>query len=257
MQPAEIELDVFGDESVGDEVVSYGLLAVPTVDVPTVEGLLAITKQDFGGTASHKLHCREMFSGDARLKSPWAHLNSSDVFSLYERLARQISDAGLRRIACVARTGEFPSALPAEGGWPKIVLGGKQLAAFCGNGAMIPLSRNPGMHRLRFWADPDSTPIAWFGGRRRATGALSAFFDHGIGEPPRLATQPIIGEKPPLLEIADFVAYASQRGQSRRYGAMEQRFKALCSSLAPELLEFTRSPDGGFGIRVPNQSLQR
>ncbi|SRR6266849_2045082 len=247
--------DVFGDESAGLELVSYGVLVVPDNRLDEANALLVKIEADFGGSEDQKLHCRELFNGHLRAKSPWAQLKQQTVFELYEALAVALRRSGLRRIVTIARKSHFPKTLPQNGTWPEIILNDKQLTAFCGNAVMIPLSKDPGLEKVRFWADPDHTSIEWLGARRKATSALNMFIDVGPGnEPPKVQVANILDEKPALLEVADFVAYAAQRGLSRKYGTFKQRYKNLYALLAPEQLVFTRGRDGGFGIEVPSAS---
>jgi hypothetical protein len=253
-----IELDIFGDESVGAEVVAYGLIAVAPGKVEDAENLLKDIKRQFGCGEDALLHCKEIFWGDVRAKGPWAHLKPNDVFQLYEQLAICFAEAGYRRVVAIARKSNFPKAVPAEGRRPEIKFDDKPLAALCGNSAIIPFSKNPGMERIRFWADPETTKIPWLGRKVQAHNALNSFVDIGPGmEPPRVKIQNITGNKPPLLQVADFVAYITQKAMSRRWSKLSDRprYKVLFNALRPELLEISIGPDGGVRVNVPNASL--
>jgi len=211
-----------------------------------------------------------LFAGDARNKTPWARLRMEDVFELYSALMDQLRSVGLRRLVTIARKSEFPDTLPAmpmqhvdpsSGVPPKYTtemrFSDKQIAAHCAQGAMIPLSKNPGLEKVRFWPDPDSTSIEWFDGKRTAKKAIGGFVDIGASEEPaRINVMPIAGAKPSLLEVADCIAYVAQRSSTNTLSPNGRRFRALHQVIAPEEIKFAIAPDGGFGFSVPNTILR-
>ena len=89
----------------------------------------------------------------------------------------------------------------------EIVIGEKLIASWCAQGAMVPLSKNPGLDKIRFLADPDKTPVGWFDGNRRAaTKLIEGFVDNGIDpEPVQIKTTPIDGAS---LKASDFMGIA-------------------------------------------------
>jgi hypothetical protein len=202
----------------------------------------------------------------ARAKSLWSKLSLDEVFSLYGNLFVAVHELGIRRIVAIALKHEFPNIVPSvqmqhidpsfkgQLPWTKeYPLGDKQLAAHCAHGAMIPLSKNPGLARIRFFADPDKTPIAWIDGKnRQATRAIGGFIEVGHGEPPEVKVMPFEGPKLALLEIADALAYVSQRSATAKLSPNDKRFKALAQTMNPETVRFKVGADGGFGFSVPN-----
>jgi hypothetical protein len=257
--------EAFGDESCGQTFVAYGVLLVCETQMSDAEAILTEVKKRFGGEDGHRLHCREMFGGHARSKTPWANLSMADVFNLYEALMTRLRDANLRRLVAIARKSDFPDRLPAlpmqhidpslnvSPRWTKeMQLGEKQLAAWCAQGVMIPLTASG---QVRLWADPDKTSIEWLDGKRAATRAIDGFVDIGPDkEPPRINVMPVTGEKPKLLEVADCIAYVAQRSRTSGGGNNDRRFKSLEELIDPELIRFAVAPDGGFGFSVPNSS---
>src|ERR1700742_701433 len=105
--------DAFGDESCGRKFVACGVLLVPEQQRSAAEEILDDVKRTFGGEPNHRLHCREMFAGHARGKTPWTRLNMAEVFRLYEALMARLRDANLRRLVAIARIGDFPNRLPS------------------------------------------------------------------------------------------------------------------------------------------------
>jgi hypothetical protein len=266
MNELRLMLDVFGDESCGSKFVAYGVLVVPEDQNAAGEAILAEVKKEFGGEANSKLHCRELFAGSSRSKSPWAHLNMADVFRLYEVLMTRLKEVGSRRIVTIARVADFPNHLPpapmenvnAAAAHPPVWTKAmefreKQIASFCAQGTMIPLARNPGLDHVRFWADPDTTSIDWIDKKRQATLTISGFIGLDAGkEPPRIKVMPIVGEKPKLLEVADVIAYAAQKTMAGGGGPNERRFQRLHEIIEAGLIRFAVALDGGFGFDVPD-----
>ncbi len=72
----------FGDGSVTPAGTFYGLVLVPERAIEQLQGGLSAIKLKHGGTENASIHCRELFSGDARQKTPWAHLSEQQVMAL-------------------------------------------------------------------------------------------------------------------------------------------------------------------------------
>ena len=86
---------------------------------------------------------------------------------------------------------------------------------------------------------------------------LSGFVDNGDGkDPPRVSVMYSTGPKPPLLQIADLVAYVSQRCAGAGYDHIDMKFKALNRIIEAEKIKIGIAPDGGIGINVLNTSLE-
>src|SRR6202008_2570905 len=122
----------------------------------------------------------------------WAPLDTSDVFRLYGELITELRGAGFHAVVATARKADFPSFIPPQAmvhvdpksNLPPVMtntihFGDKQLAVWCAQGAMIPLSRKPGLDKVRFWPDPDTTSIEWIDKKRRASTAIGGFIDLG------------------------------------------------------------------------------
>jgi len=258
-------LEVFGDESCGSKFVVYGLFATPSDMREEAEAILRQTKNAFGGSEAMNLHCRILFSGDARRKSPWKFLSVGDVARMYETLAADISKLNTRRIVCVARKSDFPDALPSlelehvdsRMNIPSHVvkgfdIGEKHLAAWCAQGATIPLAKSPGFEKVRFWPDTDHSKVEWFGKKRKFTNTIPSFVDLGSNCSPLLTVQKG-NQKPALTEVADLVAYITQRYLTERHGSRNaHRVKKIYEAMSPEVVRFEVNPEGHFGFRVPS-----
>ena len=260
--------DAYGDESIGPEFVTYGLVLIAEDVSQELLTALNAVKAPYNNQ-NERLHSRILFSGNQRQKSAWASLSMSDVFALYESLFERIDHLNARKIVGVAVKKEFPNEI-LGGPWQSInpsLIGpmpwmnghrftDKHLASFCARATMIPLSKWPGLDRVRFWPDPDSTLIETSNGRRQFSGSLDGFIEVGPGKHGSIQVMNVEGRKPPLLEIADATAYVAQRTQKNSYSTPnERRFKSLNDLINAEIVRFQVGADGGFGINVPNQSL--
>jgi hypothetical protein len=97
-----MSFDAYGDESAGAGFVAYGTLLLPTASREAVEAKIAKLKIDYGASAVGNLHCRVLFSGDARGKTAWSKLAVSDVFDLYSDLVALVKPSLTRTIVTTA-----------------------------------------------------------------------------------------------------------------------------------------------------------
>jgi hypothetical protein len=262
--------DAYGDESYGQDYVAYGLLVVPEHHAKPAEAIVERIKVQFGAAATDRLHCRELFHGDARAKSPWAKLSMTEVFHLYELLINELNTLKLRRLVAFAYKPELPSEIPPlamkhvdpNANVPPrhtkpFPYRDKQIAIHCAQATMIPLAHYPGSENIRVWPDPESTVVEWFSGRRSVQGEVGNFFvDMGPGkEPAKLKVMFVDGAKPQLLEVADVIAYALQRSKAAKRSPNDERFKALARLIGAEQIRLGIAPDGGLGFQIPNATL--
>jgi hypothetical protein len=263
--------DAYGDESCGQEYVTYGLLVVPEDQAEQAKAAIESVKTRFGGDPSDRLHCRELFHGSARAKSAWAKLSIIDVFGLYEALVTELNELKLRRLVTVACKAELPSEIPAlamkhvdaNANVPPrytkpFPYRDKQIAIHCAQATTIPLEKYPGLLNARFWHDPESTVVDWFSGRRAVQGEIGNFFvDAGSGgEPPKINVMQVDGPKPQMLEVADLIAYAFQSSKSAKRSPNDERLKALVRLICPEKIRLGIAPNGGLGVQIPNTTLE-
>lgn len=260
--------DAYGDESCGPEYIAYGVALFPEARITQVEKILNSVKLEFGGQPSHTLHCRELFAGDVRKKSSWSHLDQIRVFELYERLLNALREVTPKYLSVTAKKSLFPRSLPplelehvdANFVGPRpytkaVLIDDKFLVSQCAMGAMIPLARDIGLSHFRVWPDPDQSLITWFDGRRSMERALSAFIQTGPNREALRLNIMRFTEKPKLLEIADLVAYVSQRVHTNKHSPNGRRFAALFRAIAPTQIKFAVGSDGGFGFSVPQISI--
>lgn len=159
--------DAFGDESAGPEFVAYAVVLVADDKLGEAGSILARAKVRFGASADDELHCRVLFSGQQRSKSPWTNLNNIDVFALYSELMIDLKPLLVRTIVSLGKKSDFPKSIPG-GQWqhidPNFIgplpwsngydYGDKHIANLGAHGTMIPLSKCPVLIRLDFGQTP-------------------------------------------------------------------------------------------------------
>lgn len=257
-----MSFQAFGDESAGLAFVAYGTVLVPTQNIEEIETRIAKVKAEYGGSPADTLHCRVMFAPDARRKSVWSRLTMDDVFALYSCLITEVKPRIVRTIVALANKNELPDEIPG-GSWehsdkdfigpmewaPAWPFRDKQIACFCAQGTMIPISKWPGFDAVTFWPDPDSTLIEFSGGRRQFNQMLGGYIDHGHGEQPeKIKVSCSQCAKPPLLQIADLVAYVSQRAAKAKLSPLDLKFRKLNDAIGAEKVRVGVPPEGGHWI---------
>lgn len=262
--------DAYGDESCGLDAITYATILIAEENNQSICEILSRLKTGKGIAPHEGLHCRVLFSGSQRSRSAWASLTMDEVFDLYENLIEASKPLLKRCIICAAKRRELPPELtggPMQHADPNhrgpvphlkdVAFGEKQIASFCANATTIPLSKWPGFSHIRFWPDPDKTKIDWFTSRKSFQETLGFFVStNGNGGPSKPNVMKVSGQKPSALEIADAVAYISQRaiGAGSDFSSNARKFKHLYQTIAPEVLRLKMNPDGGLVIKVPDTS---
>jgi hypothetical protein len=96
--------NAFGDESVGPNYASYGVILVAADKQDEANSILKVVKARHGASADDLLHCRILFSGQQRQKSPWAALSMSGVFDLYSDLMHDLNPLLVRKIVALGKS---------------------------------------------------------------------------------------------------------------------------------------------------------
>jgi hypothetical protein len=213
---AKFELHIFGDESTAPDLVTYGLMTFPDATVER-RARYAWTKvmKNFGSDGRARVHARVLFSGDARKKSEWAHLDERSCGDLTVALTKAICGEG----AFFSLGVVHPKTFPPEGMPDGLNEKGEQkyhkisTALLYGFGfwsAAIGLRSNYGVMRdgdpYKLFMDPLSETVKIFSDWKAMQ--IQRFMQVGGLQPTPFS------EKPQLLDAADIFAYASARALS-------------------------------------------
>lgn len=234
---------IFGDESIKDDVVVYGLVIVPDEMLEIAKTILETVKVKFGGTQSARFHCREVFHNHARSKSDWAHLNSKEPYDLAFEITKSLGDKGLDTCIGLVNRKAIKYDLAGIGSPIQDI---KQLIPYAFQGAMGTLFANSKYaNNFKLWIEPNSDLIKWYGSNRQVERLLhlnqlnvndGSFATMII--PENLETK----ERPSLLELADLLAYCSCRVQvnlkenKNRYS--DQVIGAIYKAMNPTIARF-------------------
>jgi hypothetical protein len=80
----------FGDENIDSEIVAYASAVFSADRTPQAEMILATAKKSVGLSPEVPLHCREVFSGDARKRSPRANIKATDIYAMVEDVCQKL-----------------------------------------------------------------------------------------------------------------------------------------------------------------------
>lgn len=224
----------FGDESISSATVVYATAVFADDQVPRAEEIVASAKRSLGLDPEVPLHCREIFSGDARRGTPWADVEADDIRSMVKALCEQLKPVQYQPVVAAIDPRHVPPQ-PVAPGQPNRPLVEKAIATLAYNVVATMLRLRFGQGNFRLWIDPDSTMIPWGPGNRQVNSTRDLYLDLVPGMPPTLLVPEIEATpKPRLLEIADLYAYVTRKAFSGPYGRYDRWFHALYAEINPE-----------------------
>lgn len=237
---------LYGDESVSNNIVMYGVVAVRPDIEQCLEDQIKMLKKEYGA-AEGVLHCNVIFNGDRRNKSVWHHLKIEECFDLYHEFVEILNAHQTLRLGVYADKTHIPRKIPPLESAPQslsfnLVLDDKQLGILCANATQEPFAKQLGLDRVRFWADPDDSKVAWLGSKRKVKRSLDMFFD--LPGHPRVTSEPIGRNKPILLEAADLLAYATAKSLSTQVFRDKSKYEELHKFLNPNLGQIAMVNEG-------------
>lgn len=263
---------VFGDESISANHVVYALVIVPAERVEKIENLFAEVKENHGVHRSTRFHCRELFSKDARRKSPWAHLSDRQAYDFAFQVCTALANQGIGTIVGHVNGNTAPLEFEGVGSIPSIrITDVKQLIPEAYQAAVCRLMFDPVYKdQCEFWIEPNTDQINWGAGRRQVGGLLSSTRVDLVEktlEKVFVAENSQSKEWRSLLEVADLLAYCTSRFMAtstlfpKRYG--DNVIAAIYKSMAPTvntMVNISGSPEGvleGFSTIKKNAPKSR
>src|SRR5712691_3121587 len=114
---SQTEIRAFADDSITEEVVVCAAALYRADCVEAAEALLAEAKKSLGLPPETALHCRVIFSGDARRGTAWEQISPQDIYGMVERLCESLRPIGYKPHVAVIDPRQIPT-LPVAPGVP-------------------------------------------------------------------------------------------------------------------------------------------
>jgi hypothetical protein len=218
------------DESKAEQFVTGGTLWLPPNAREDARNALDRLKASRDVPTNAKIHCRVLFSGEARRRSPFAHFAPEDVHGFVEECARLMQNlGGLWFSAWIDQT-RYPRQLQLVDG-PPFDVSEKHLAGLACFAAIANLQHHQGAtYELAF--DTDRTKIDWGLARLQAT-HFARVHSNAIALP---------SDQTCLLDMADICAYASAQAllaSNNRHNKKSVRFVELVKAMNIHTAEFS------------------
>jgi hypothetical protein len=233
----------FGDESIDSEIVAYAAAVFSADRTPEAEVILATAKKSVGLSPEVPLHCREVFSGDARKRSPWANIKAANIYAMIEDVCQKLKGIQHQPVVSVIESRRVP-AQPVAPDQPNRPLVEKGIATMAYQAVATALILRFGESGIRLWIDPDSTKIPWGKEHKQVNTTRSFYLDLKPGNEPSLLNPEIENSpKPKLLEVADIYAYVARRAFSKAGGWQFQWCRDLYGVIQPQECIFEFNPN--------------
>jgi hypothetical protein len=150
---------ILADESNADPFVVGGTLRLPAAAVePAIQAIQKI-KSDRGIAPGAKIHCRELFAGNARLKSPFKTFDVKNCQEILESCVDAANAVGARWYGTYCDASAYPSELRLIDG-KTFPVQKKHVAALTVNSALM-LAEGPQASNYQFAFDPDPSLVDW------------------------------------------------------------------------------------------------
>ena len=210
---------VLADESTAGPFVTGGLLRLPANQVDPAVAALAKVKIDRGIGADAEIHCRVLFNGDARHRSPFSALSPDQCVGLVTACVEAMNAVGGTWWGCWVCRDEYPTELQLlEGDLFRVET--KHLTGLVVHGALVCVQHHVGPDYLLAF-DPDRTKIDWGLARKMQATHFARTHPQAVDLP---------DAHKPLLEMADVAAYTvaqSLLADMNANGRKAHRFPAV------------------------------
>lgn len=265
--------NAYGDASTGETGTFYGFLLLPEDAEEAAIQMLSDLKEKFGGSPDSRLHCREMFRGDARAKSEWAHLSAEEATELCSLALNGLHDFGVKFAMGIMPVEHYPKSFRLRGknGPPDQVHAvddkWRELWAFQRAAMMLdpveqlkpadPLVEpsppnqpwwqlvaplvSPGFKVRKVFLDREITKIRWFSKKFQWSTVAKDFVIDGTLGRSYLPIQPDHEDsKHPMIDLADIFAWNFARSAGKNPITLLDRnapvHAVLCAYLGEEIV---------------------
>ena len=238
----ENHVSIYGDDSINNNIVCYAIFILPTKLIPSLEEFILAVKKKVGIPEKYRLHCRELFHPHQREKLPFT-ITEEKVYQLYNHIAKSIESIDI--ICSYADKRSFPKEEEIDfgnGNKQQIYYGEKEMIHMLKNACMIDITRSKQKSEYDFYPDSDSSSRMRWNNKKKAKVNND---NHNIIIPSRITTYSDSSDeiiraretrtesKPPLLQIADLVAYSFAKAKTVQSYKNKQFFIELIKVLQP------------------------
>jgi hypothetical protein len=229
---------LLADESAGAPFVVGSVLRLPQDSIGPAVQAIGDIKRAHGIAPRAKIHCRVLFAGSARLKSPFKHLRVDDCHTMLTECVDAMLRQGGQWTGCYVHADSYPKELRLLEG-ETFPVTTKHLAGIVTVGAIEEMARiTDNQYQLAFDADPSM--VDW--GLLNRTQATNFA---------RINAQAIVLDPSEqcLLEMADIAAYTLVQSLLCQYAADSRKawhlpFAPLRKRMQMQTAEFAYRPNG-------------
>jgi hypothetical protein len=143
-------IHAFSDDSITEHLVVAGFVVLDEGRVADAEEILARAKAKVGVAVNEPFHCRVIFSGDARKRSAWAHVETVPLYDLVRSVALELKGIAECPLVCLANPKAVPAA-PATPGGPVRRPDVKEVASIVHGAALSGLTGRFGHDGFKVW----------------------------------------------------------------------------------------------------------
>ena len=228
---------VLADESTGDPFVVSGTLRLPPDSVASAVRSIRTIKIDRGIAPAAKIHCRILFAGSARLRSPFKYLSVGDCHAMLADCVEAMLKHDGRWVGCYVNANLYPRELRLLEGIMFPVTR-KHLAGLVMSASVNEMARiTDNNYQLAF--DPDPSQVDWGLANRMQATHFARIDPQSIKLAPDEAC---------LLEMADIAAYTLAQSILCQYSPITRKpwhlpFPDLLKRMRMHTAEFAYTPD--------------
>jgi hypothetical protein len=235
-------------------LIAYGLVLIYAHNLPVAQELLSGLKRRYGVDPQAEFHCKVVFHGSPKSKSPWKGLSEARVLDFAEELISGLARLPASFIVGAMHRSEYPKTLPAVGKFAAGEMGTKQLAGMASVSALSVLHQHFGRDQIKFIADSDPGKIPFFGRKVQA----HSNYKVRIGQSgQQIAPEPFVDkDKRVLLQAADLFSYTATHALTEKPARNKARFERWYKTCNPSTGFWGVSDESVYALRDPVQEIE-
>jgi hypothetical protein len=243
----------YGDESSYGNVIAYGLVLIHAHNLPAAQEFLSGLKRRYGVDPQAEFHCKVVFHGSPKSKSPWKNLSEAQVLDFAEELISGLAKLPSAFIVGAVHRSEYPKTLPAVGKFAAGEMGTKQLAGLASTTALFVLKQYFVRDQVRFIADSDPGKIPFFG---RKVQAHSNYRLSSKESDQQIVPEPFADkDKRALLQAADLFSYTATHALTEKPARNKARFERWYKTCNPATGFLGVSDESVYALQDPVQEI--